>query len=233
MVLCEPFVIALDLLLSNPSVSGNAGQNCIGIERILVHQDQHDVLYQEMVKRTAKLRLGCAMALPGEMSIPMYDVGAMISRARFEDIERVINEAINGGAVMEQGGAAYPHPYLEAGAFFGPTVVGRADPDSELMQQESESLKLFCGRRTILKRISVFAPIAALTPYSTVDEAVAIANGTRYGLGASVFGPEQEECIKLAQRLECGMVCINDMGTCYVRSYSHSCSIFCSRLQLS
>ena len=64
---------------------------------------------------------------------------------------------------------------------------------------------------------SVFAPIAAITPYANLDQAVAIANGTRYGLGASVFGPDQEECLKLANRLECGMVSINDMGTFYVR----------------
>jgi len=64
----------------------------------------------------------------------------------------------------------------------------------------------------------VFAPIALLMPYETVEEAIEIANSTKYGLGASVFGPDQEDCLKVAKRLECGMVSINDFGVFYVCS---------------
>jgi acyl-CoA reductase-like NAD-dependent aldehyde dehydrogenase len=63
----------------------------------------------------------------------------------------------------------------------------------------------------------VFAPVALILTYETVQEAIEIANGTRYGLGASVFGPHQDECIKVAQRLECGMVAINDFGSFYLK----------------
>jgi acyl-CoA reductase-like NAD-dependent aldehyde dehydrogenase len=53
-------------------------------------------------------------------------------------------------------------------------------------------------------------------PYDTLEDAVNIANGTQYGLGASVFGPDQEECLKIAQQLDCGMVSVNDFGVFYV-----------------
>lgn len=53
--------------------------------------------------------------------------------------------------------------------------------------------------------------------YTTIQEAIDIANGTRYGLGASVFGPDQRLAMKVARRLECGMVAINDFGVFYVR----------------
>lgn len=53
-------------------------------------------------------------------------------------------------------------------------------------------------------------------PYETIEEAIDIANGTRYGLGASVFGPDQADCLKVAKELECGMVSINDFGVFYV-----------------
>ena len=53
-------------------------------------------------------------------------------------------------------------------------------------------------------------------PYESVSDAVAIANGTRYGLGASVWGPDHEQCLKVARQLECGMVSINDFGVFYV-----------------
>jgi hypothetical protein len=69
---------------------------------------------------------------------------------------------------------------------------------------------------------SVFAPIAVLMPYETVEEAIEIANGTRYGLGASVFGPDQKQALKVAKQLECGMVSINDFGVFYVSSESQS-----------
>lgn len=52
--------------------------------------------------------------------------------------------------------------------------------------------------------------------YKTIPEAIEIANGTRYGLGASVFGPDQRLAIKVARRLECGMVAVNDFGVFYV-----------------
>jgi acyl-CoA reductase-like NAD-dependent aldehyde dehydrogenase len=56
-------------------------------------------------------------------------------------------------------------------------------------------------------------------PYETVEEAIGIANGTRFGLGASVFGPDQDECLKVAEQLECGMVSVNDFGVFYVRPF--------------
>lgn len=53
-------------------------------------------------------------------------------------------------------------------------------------------------------------------PYDTIDEAVAIANGSRYGLGASVWGPDQRECVTVGRLLECGMVSVNDFGVFYL-----------------
>ena len=58
-----------------------------------------------------------------------------------------------------------------------------------------------------------------LMRYETVEDAIEIANGTRYGLGASVFGPDQDECLKVAKRLECGMVSVNDFSVTYVSLY--------------
>lgn len=62
----------------------------------------------------------------------------------------------------------------------------------------------------------MFAPIALLIPYETVREAIQIANDTKYGLGASVFGPDQSLCVEVAKQLECGMVAVNDFGVTYV-----------------
>ena len=65
----------------------------------------------------------------------------------------------------------------------------------------------------------VFAPVALLMPYETIEEAIEIANGTRYALGASVFGPDQDEALGVAKKLECGMVSVNDFGIFYVSHF--------------
>lgn len=58
----------------------------------------------------------------------------------------------------------------------------------------------------------IFAPVMTVTKYNSLDEAVRIANGIRYGLGASVFGKKKDECRYVMERLDCGMVCSNDFG---------------------
>lgn len=75
-------------------------------------------------------------------------------------------------------------------------------------------------------KVLVFAPVALIIKYETLEEAIAIANGTRYGLGASVFGPDQEQCVKVARQLECGMVSINDFGVFYVSSTFGNLRVF-------
>ncbi len=72
--------------------------------------------------------------------------------------------------------------------------------------------------------VEVFAPVALLMPYENIEDAIDIANGTRYGLGASVFGPDQGLCIQVAKKLECGMVSVNDFGVFYVRVLFSSAS---------
>jgi acyl-CoA reductase-like NAD-dependent aldehyde dehydrogenase len=64
--------------------------------------------------------------------------------------------------------------------------------------------------------VIVFAPIALIQSYDDVEEAIELANGTKYGLGASVFGPDQTYAIQVAKQIKCGMVSVNDFGVFYV-----------------
>ncbi|KAF9466264.1 meiotic sister-chromatid recombination aldehyde dehydrogenase [Collybia nuda] len=175
----------------------NMGQNCIGIERLIVHADQYDDLHDLLSERTKKLRVGSVLAASPEGYVSTIDGGAMISGQRFRALERVLRDAAEGGANVE-GGAQYNHVYLENGSFFTPTIVGPVDASMDIAQQE------------------LFAPIAVIMPYENIEEAITIANGTRYGLGASVFGPDQKQALNVAKRLECGMVSVNDFGVFYI-----------------
>ncbi|EPQ60441.1 ALDH-like protein [Gloeophyllum trabeum ATCC 11539] len=176
----------------------NLGQNCIGIEKILVHSTQYDELYELLVDRVKDLRCGAVLPQVADDYLHPVDCGAMISTERFDHLEMIIEEAKSAGATVEVGGKRHSHPYHAHGAFFTPTIVGDAPQMTRIAQEE------------------LFAPIALLMPYDTTEEAIEIANGTRYGLGASVFGPNQEECINVAKHLECGMVSVNDFGVFYL-----------------
>ncbi|KAL5534092.1 hypothetical protein ACEPAG_553 [Sanghuangporus baumii] len=175
----------------------NAGQNCIGIERIIVHSSQYVELLQEILDRATKLRLGSALHATDGYIAPV-DCGSMISKDRFTELERIINEAAKEGASLHVGGTEFRHAYLESGSYFSPTVIGDVHQGMEIANKE------------------LFAPVALLMTYDTIEDAIEIANSTRYGLGASVFGPDQEECMRVAKRLECGMVSINDFGVFYL-----------------
>lgn len=116
--------------------SQNAGQNCIGIERLIVHSSQYDELREIITRRTSELRVGSALSNPNDGFVPTVDVGAVISLDKITDLTRIIADS---GIEPDIGGERYPHPYLENGTYFQPTVIGEVDPMSELAQQECES----------------------------------------------------------------------------------------------
>ncbi|KAG2041409.1 Aldehyde/histidinol dehydrogenase [Suillus americanus] len=176
----------------------NSGQNCIGIERFIVHSEQHNELYDILTDRAAKLRFGSVLAPSREGYINTVDCGSMISNDRFDVLEELVFQAQEDGARVDVGGKELLHTSCEGKSYFQATVVGDAQPNSRIAQVE------------------LFAPIALLIRYDDIDEAITIANGTRYGLGASVFGPHQDLCIEVAKELHCGVVSVNDFGVFYL-----------------
>ncbi|TDL28101.1 ALDH-like protein [Rickenella mellea] len=175
----------------------NNGQNCIGIERLIVHVSQHDQLFELLKERAASLRPGSVLAKSGNYIAPV-DTGSMIDKDRFSELKRVISRAVQDGADLGTGGDLWDNPLHEGGAYFLPTVIGDVRSEMDIAQTE------------------LFAPVAVLMKYGEVEEAIEIANGVGFALGASVFGPRQNECVAVAKQLECGMVSINDFGIFYL-----------------
>jgi acyl-CoA reductase-like NAD-dependent aldehyde dehydrogenase len=193
----------------------------VGIERLLVHASQYNELYDVICRRSRELKFGPVLAPRVTGFQSTADCGSMINTDRFRDLERILDDSENDGATIGEGGRRYIHPYFDSGAFFPATVVGNPDPLSEIAQKER---RLFVSIRKQFENLTgffpfylVFAPVALLQSYETVEEAIELANGTRYGLGASIFGPDQTYCVEVAKTLECGMVSINDFGVFYVR----------------
>jgi acyl-CoA reductase-like NAD-dependent aldehyde dehydrogenase len=122
--------------------SQNAGQNCIGIERLLVHRSQYNEVHELIVQRAGHLRTGAALSADGVGT--GVDMGSMISRDRFQSLQDRIAAAVAEGATLDLGGGPEAHPYLNNGAFFQPTVIGEVTRAMDIAQQERK----FCCFRT-------------------------------------------------------------------------------------
>lgn len=170
----------------------SAGQNCIGIERVVCLPGAYEALVPLLAAKMKTLRVGSNIDQLDEI-----DVGAMISGARFAHLEALVADAVRQGATLVAGGAAYTHPNYPQGHYFEPTMLTGVTPEMRIANEE------------------VFGPVLTVMRADTADAAVAIANGTEFGLGGSVFG-SHAQCLAVAQRLECGNVAINDFATFYV-----------------
>ena len=173
----------------------SAGQNCIGIERIICLPGIYQDLIALLEQRIRNLRVGSALEEPDEV-----DVGAMISDARFDQLEDIINEAISTGAECLVGGGRYKHPKYPKGHYFEPTLLVDVLPSMRIAQEE------------------LFAPICVVMRASSLDEAIDMANSTPYALGASVFGTKPRDLERVTQEIKAGMVSVNDFAVYYAVS---------------
>lgn len=171
----------------------SAGQNCIGIERVICLPKAYEQLVPILEERVRGFRLGSDIDQLDEI-----DMGAMISDNRFAAIEELIEDAVAKGARLLAGGKPYLHPNYPQGHYFEPTLLVDVDTTMEIANTE------------------VFGPVLTMMKATDADDAVRISNSTEYGLGNSVFGSSFKQCNEIAQRLESGNVAINDFATFYV-----------------
>lgn len=169
----------------------SAGQNCIGIERIIALPKACDALVQILEPRIRALRFGSALE---EAHI---DVGAMISDFSFDRLENLISDAVSRGAKCVVGGRRYIHPHYPKGHYFTPTLLVDVTPDMQIAQEE------------------IFAPVCVLMRASSVQNAIDIANSTPYALGSSVFGSNQHDIDQCVSEIKAGMVAVNDFAAYY------------------
>ena len=126
----------------------------------------------------------------GDPRDPATDVGPLIRPEHRERVEGFVARALERGAVIEAGGG---RPDLPSGYFMNPTLLGTVRNEDEIACEE------------------LFGPVGVLIPYDMVDEAVAMANDSRYGLGANVWGPHNA-AVQTARRIRSGTVTVNGGG---------------------
>ncbi|MDP2775549.1 MAG: succinic semialdehyde dehydrogenase [Nocardioides sp.] len=164
-------------------VFGNTGQICMHIERIYLPESRYDEFKTKFVAAAEALKVGASYDFGPEM-------GSLVSPDHKERVQSHVDDAVAKGATVVTGGKARP----DLGpAFFEPTVL------------EGVTKDMLAGAT------ETFGPVVALHRYSTVEEAIALANDTEYGLNASVWGGDLTRAESVARRIESGNVNINDI----------------------
>lgn len=163
----------------------HAGQGCALQTRILVHQSLHDDLVARVVGTLGFISVG-------DPSDPATMMGPLIREVQRERVEALIASGVDEGAQIAFGGKRPAH--LERGYFVEPTLFVGVDNSMRIAQEE------------------IFGPVAVVIPFADDDEAVRIANDTRYGLAGGVWSGDPLRADAVARRLRTGMVVINGGG---------------------
>ncbi|MBN3726014.1 aldehyde dehydrogenase family protein [Burkholderia sp. Ac-20379] len=164
---------------------GNSGQWCVGIKRLYVHRSIHSAFVRAFVDYAKQQKMGDGLD-------PEVTVGPVQNRMQFEKVKTFLDDIKANGQTIALGGevdAARP------GYFIPVTVVDNPPEDSKIVQEEQ------------------FAPIVPIIAYDDVDDVIERANRSPFGLGGSVWGSDTQAAVAVANRLETGMVWVNEIHT--------------------
>jgi betaine-aldehyde dehydrogenase len=159
----------------------NCGQVCAAAERFYVHEQVYVAFIDRLVHYTRQIRVG--------NGLDRVDMGPLASQRELTRYSRLLDHAVAQGAKVLAGGGRPAH--LSKGWFVDPTVLGDISPDAPIMNDET------------------FGPVAPVSVVQSFDEALTLANRSRYALGATVYTTNLDESMRAVNELEAGMVWIN------------------------
>jgi succinate-semialdehyde dehydrogenase/glutarate-semialdehyde dehydrogenase len=164
----------------------NNGQSCIAAKRFIVHTDVYDAFAEKFVARMKALKVG-------DPFDSATDVGPLATEQGRVDVEKLVEEAVGKGATVLCGGSRADGP----GWYYPPTVIADITEDMPLYREE------------------VFGPVASLYRVADIEEAIAVANDSPFGLGSNAWTSDPDEQKRFVNDLEAGQVFINGMTISY------------------
>jgi acyl-CoA reductase-like NAD-dependent aldehyde dehydrogenase len=183
----DPLIVLKDADLeraANACIWGslmNSGQVCTSIERVYVEEPVYQTFVDKIVQKAQSLRQG--------PSSDEVELGSMTSEEQFKKVSAQVSEAVARGAKVLTGGRANPN---FSGLYYEPTVLIDVNHDMTVIREET------------------FGPVLPIIKVRDAEEAVRLANDSRYGLDACVFTRDHQQARQLAEKLFAGTVCIND-----------------------
>ena len=165
----------------------NSGQACISPNRLYVSERQLDAFTETMVERVSKVRAGNGFD-------DGVGVGPLVNAAAVSKVEAQVEDAIAKGATALVGGHRLTEGSFASGHFFAPTLLSQVRDGMSIYREET------------------FGPVAPIISYGDVDEVVALANDTEYGLAAYVYSNDISTAIRTAEGLRFGIIGVNDVN---------------------
>lgn len=163
----------------------NQGQVCGSTSRLIVHRSLHEATVSALAERAAGLQLGHGLEAGTTM-------GPLISSEQHARVSGYMTSAHEQGAAVAGEGALPGDPALTDGYFVKPTILTGVNPDMRVAREE------------------IFGPVLSVIPVDSLDEAVALANDTQYGLTASLWTTNLKNALTVSRRIRSGIVWVND-----------------------
>lgn len=161
----------------------NAGQVCSAGSRLVIERPVADAFLKRLVEATEQLSLGQGLSDPG--------IGPVISKTQLQKIADIVAGAVERGAKVLTGGSKSAPAGLETGNFYAPTIILANDASDAIVQEE------------------IFGPVLTVQIAEDFDDAVRLANGTRFGLVAGIYTRNISKANRFAQQIDAGQVYIN------------------------
>jgi len=159
---------------------GTTGQRCTATSRLVVHKKNLNRFTRELVRRAKNLKIGNGLH-------PKTEMGPLISESQRKRVHEYVQIGIKEGATLLTGG----NLYSTGGFFYPPTIFSDVHPQMRIAQEE------------------IFGPVTAIIPCKDFEEAVAIANGTQYGLSTSIYTQNINSAFKAIEELQSGITYVN------------------------
>ena len=163
---------------------GTAGQRCTASSRIVAHRKIYDAFVEKLAARTKKMRVGNPLD-------PKVDMGPNISASQLKTVEKYVQIGKDEGATVVTGGSALTDGDYAKGYFHQPTVFGDVKPDMRIAQEE------------------IFGPVTAVMKCDSVEEAIAIGNGVKYGLSSSIYTRDVNKAFLAMRDMYTGIFYVN------------------------
>lgn len=171
----------------------NQGEVCCSASRLILADEIYDKFIDALIEKIKTIKIGDSLDETTRM-------GSLINKEQLEKVEQHVKLAVEQGGRIRCGGYALTEPPYDKGAYYVPTIIDNVTPDMNIFHEE------------------VFGPVLAVTRYKTLEEAIELANGTNFGLGAAIFSENPRKLYWTAKKLDAGTVWLNTSAMSNIES---------------